>query len=99
MLYDNGFDIIFSLVLIKIRLAMYALHITTSYREDIVKLYMDIIQIAQSYYNHFTQYLLVEDILPRPNYITMPKSVDYITVTNYTNGTTLLGHKRPQNTA
>src|SRR5699024_3133202 len=97
-LYENGFDIMFSRVLKKISLAMYALHITTSYREDIVKLYMDIIQITQSYYNHFTQYLLEEDILPRPNYITMPKSVDYITDKNYTKGTNLFGHKRPLNT-
>src|SRR5699024_2311169 len=82
-LYENGFDVMFSLVLKIISLCMYALHITISYREDIVKLYMDIIQITLSYYNHFPQYLLEEDIHPRPNYITMPKSVDYITDKNY----------------
>ncbi|WP_077603469.1 DUF3231 family protein [Oceanobacillus sojae] len=97
-LYENGFDIMFCRILKKLSLSMYALHITVSYREDIIKLYMDIIHISQAYYNHFTQYLLEEGLLPRPNYISMPKSVDYITDKNYTKGTNIFGNKRVLNT-
>src|SRR5699024_6119921 len=97
-LYENGFDIMFSRVLKKISLSMYALHITTSYREDIVKLYMDIIDISKTYYNCFTQYLLEEGLLPRPNYISMPKSVGYITDKNYLKGTNIFDNKRALNT-
>src|SRR5699024_1081483 len=97
-LYENGFDIMYSRILKKLSMSMYSLHMSMSYREDIVKLYMDITRITQTYYNHFTQYLLEEGILPRSNYVMMPKSVDYITDKKYMKGTKLFGHKRALNT-
>ncbi|MFD1707511.1 DUF3231 family protein [Siminovitchia sediminis] len=97
-LYDNGFDIMFCRILKEISMGMYVLHMTLSYREDIVNYYKQLTDITQTYYNKFTQHLLEEELLPRPNYTTMPKSVDYITDKSYMKGTNLFGHKRTLNT-
>ncbi|WP_246309816.1 DUF3231 family protein [Paenibacillus alginolyticus] len=95
-LYENGFDIMFCRILKEISMGMYVLHMTISYREDIVTLYKQLTDITQTYYNQFTQYLLEKDLLPRPNYTNMPKSVGYITDKAYMKGTNLFGHKRDQ---
>lgn len=97
-LWGNGFDIMFSRVLKEISTGMYVVHMSTSYREDIITFYKQITAITQSYYNQFTQYLLEKSLLPRPTYVTMPKSIDYITDKKYMKGTNILGHKRPLNT-
>lgn len=98
MLWENGFDILFSRILKEISTGMYALHLSISYREDIVQFYKQLSEITETYYNQFTQYLLEKSFLPRPNFITMPKSIDFITDNQYMKGTNILGHKRPLNT-
>lgn len=97
-LWENGFDIMISRLLKEISMGMYALHLTTSYREDIVKFYKQLSEITEKHYNHFTQYLLKKSLLSRPTYVMMPKSTDYITDKQYMKGTNILGHKRPLNT-
>ncbi|WP_231495746.1 DUF3231 family protein [Paucisalibacillus sp. EB02] len=97
-LWENGFDIMFSRILKEISTGMYALHLTISYREDIVNFYKQLTEITENYYNLFTQYLLKKSILPRPNDVAMPKSIDFITDKQYMKGTNILGHKRPLNT-
>lgn len=96
-LWDNGFDIMFSRVLKEISVGLYALHLPSSYRKDIIKLYRDLTEISDVYYEHFTQYLLENEYLSRPNYITMPNSIDYITDKDYVKGTNIFGHKRSLN--
>ncbi|MCP3740737.1 DUF3231 family protein [Rossellomorea sp. BNER] len=96
-LFDNGFDIMFCRILKEISMGMYVLHMTISYREDIVKFYKQLTDITQTYYNLFTQYLLEEGLLPRPTYINMPKSVEYLNDKSYLKGSNLLGHKRDLN--
>ncbi|MBC5637820.1 DUF3231 family protein [Ornithinibacillus sp. BX22] len=98
MLWENGFDILFSRILKEISTGMYALHLSISYKEDIVQFYKQLSEITETYYNQFTQYLLEKSFLPRPNFITMPKSIDFITDNQYMKGTNILGHKRPLNT-
>lgn len=97
-LWENGFDIMFSRMLKQISTGMYALHLTISYREDIIRLYKQLTEITENYYGHFTQYLLERSLLPSPTYVTMPKSIDYITDKQYMKGTNILGHKRLLNT-
>lgn len=97
-LFENGFDIMFCRVLKEISMGMYVLHMTTAYREDIIKYYKQLTDITQTYYYHFTQYLLEEGFLPRPTYVNMPKSVSYLTDNSYLKGTNLFGHKRGLNT-
>ncbi|RIX50060.1 DUF3231 family protein [Paenibacillus nanensis] len=97
-LWDNGFDIMFCRVLKEISMGMYVLHMTISYREDMIKLYKQLTDLTQTYYNHFTQYLLEKNLLPRPNFTNMPQSADYIHNKDYMKGTNLFGHKRSINT-
>lgn len=97
-LYENGFDIMFCRVLKEMSTGMYVLHTTLSYREDIVTFYKRLTDLTQTYYNLFTQYLLENDFLPHPTYVTMPISGDYITDQKYIKGTNLFGHKRTLNT-
>lgn len=91
-LYENGFDIMFCRILKEISMGMYVLHMTTSYREGIVTFYKQLTDLSQTYYNQFTQYLIEKDFLPRPNYTTMPNSVDYITDKSYMKGTNFFVH-------
>lgn len=97
-LWDNGFDIMFCRILKEISMGMYVLHITMSYRQDIIKLYRDITEITEAFYGHFTQYLLEKSLLTRPPFINMPKTIDYITDKDYTKGNNLFGEKRTLNT-
>lgn len=97
-LFDNGFDILFARILKEISMGMYVLHMTSSYREDIILFYKKLTAITQTYYKHFTQYLLKNGYLSRPNYTTMPTSTDYVTSTDYMKGTNFFGEKRPVNT-
>ncbi|WP_367576343.1 DUF3231 family protein [Shouchella shacheensis] len=61
-LFENGFDIMFSRKLKEISMGMYTLHVSMSYREDIIQFYQDITDITQTYYKQFTQYLLEEGL-------------------------------------
>jgi hypothetical protein len=97
-LWENSFDIMFCRILKEISTGMYALHLTIAYREDIVEFYKRLTEITGSYYNQFTQYLLKKSLLPRPTFIMMPKSIDFITDKQYMKGTNILGHKRQLNT-
>jgi len=97
-LYDNGFDIMLCRILKEISMGLYTLHLTMAYREDIIKLYRELSALTQNYYEQFTNYLMEEDILPAPNFINMPKTVDYITDKAYLKGTNVLGQKRKLNT-
>ena len=97
-LFDHSFDIMFLRVLKELSMGMYTLHLTMAYREDIVLLYKELTNITQTYYNAFTQYLLEEGVLPRPTYISVPKSVDFITDKNYVKKFSLFGPKRALST-
>lgn len=97
-LWENDFDILFSRILKEISTGMYALHITIAYREDIVEFYKQLTNITESYYNLFTQYLLEKAALPRPPFVNMPKTIDYITDKSYMKGTNIFGNKRLLNT-
>ncbi|MED4531229.1 DUF3231 family protein [Metabacillus fastidiosus] len=97
-LFENGFDIMFCRILKEISMGMYVLHLTISYRKDIIKLYTELTELTQTYYDLFTEYLLERGLLPRPTYVNMPKSVDYLTDKSYLKGSNFLGHKRPLNT-
>jgi hypothetical protein len=99
-LYDNGFDIMFIRLLKEISMALHALNITMSYREDVVMLYKDLTAIVQKYYNLCTQYLLEKGMIARPPYVSMPNSVEFVKDTTYFGGLVInpFSEKRTLNT-
>lgn len=93
-LFNNNFEIMFSRILKQISMGMYTLHLTMSYRSDIIKLYEELTAITQTSYRHFTEYLIAKGAIATPAYIEMPKSIDFITDKSYLKGTNLFGKKR-----
>lgn len=97
-LWDHGFNVMFSRVLKEISVGMYVLHLTMSYRKDVIELYEELFRMSGTYYRYFTDYLIGKNLLSCPNYVNMPKSADYITDKDYAKGTDILGDKRTINT-
>lgn len=97
-LWDNGFDIMFCRVLKEISMGMYVIHLTMSYRQDIIKIYRRMSEVTEIFYGHFTQYLLDKNLYSRPTYVSMPTSTNYISDKDYSKGTNIFGNKRALNT-
>jgi hypothetical protein len=99
-LYDNGFDIMFIRLLKEISMALHSLNITMAYREDIEKIFKELTALTQKYYILCTQYLLEKGMLPRPPYVSMPNSVEFVKDTNYLAGLAInpFSEKRTLNT-
>jgi Protein of unknown function (DUF3231) len=97
-LFENGFDIMFCRILKEVSMGMYVLHMTISYRQDIIELYKSLSEITQGYYEQFTAYLIKRDLLPRPNFTTMPNSITYIEDVSYMKGSNFFGGRRPIST-
>jgi hypothetical protein len=99
-LYDNGFDIMFVRLLKEISMGLHSLNITMTYREDIEVLFKELTSITQKYYILCTQYLLDKGMLPRPPYVSMPSSVEFVKATNYLSGLAInpFSEKRSLNT-
>jgi hypothetical protein len=97
-LYDNMFDIMFLRLLTEVGMGLHTLHINMAYRKDIVLLYKDLTSFNQSVYDECVDYLQKKDVLARPPAVTMPKSVEFVTDTNYMSGFNLFSEKRALNT-
>ncbi|KAB2331374.1 DUF3231 family protein [Bacillus mesophilum] len=97
-LFENGFDIMFTRILKEVSMGMYVLHMTISYRQDIIELYKKLSEITQGYYDQFTAYLIKRDLLPRPNFTNLPNSITYIEDESYMTGSNFFGSRRPINT-
>lgn len=85
-LYDNGFDIMFVRLIKSISMGIHTLHLSMSYREDLVLMYKELTSITQECYNHCTQYLLEKGLLSKAPYVTMPDSVEFVKSNKYLSG-------------
>ncbi|KLV16240.1 DUF3231 domain-containing protein [Niallia circulans] len=94
VLFEQGFDIMFSRILKEISMGMYVLHTTISYRPDIINLYRSLTELTQKYYYYFTEYLLDHKLMLNPPVINMPHSKSYIEDPSYMKGTNIFGNKR-----
>ncbi|MBT2690184.1 DUF3231 family protein [Bacillus sp. ISL-47] len=97
-LYSNGFDIMFVRLMNSISMGLHTLHLSMSYREDIILLYKDLTAHTQDYSRQCTQYLLEKGLLSRAPYVTMPKKAEFVKDTSYLKGTSPFGQKRTMNT-
>jgi Protein of unknown function (DUF3231) len=83
----------------EIIMAMHTLHITVSYRDDIVMMMMrELTMITQKYYHRCTTYLLEKGLMPRSPYVSVEKEVEFVKDTNYLSGLNPFGQKRPLTT-
>jgi len=97
-LFDDNYAIMYVRTMGKVLSGLYTLHEGMSYRKDIRDLYMELTTDMQHIYSKTTEHLLDKGVLPRPPVVSMPKGVDFINDTSYTNGLNPFRKKRPLNT-
>ncbi|MFD0825454.1 DUF3231 family protein [Neobacillus sp. M.A.Huq-85] len=96
-LFDDTYMIMYVRMLSKVLSGLYTLHEGMSYREDIRDLYMELTTDMQLTYSVTTKHLLEKGVLSRPPIVLMPKEVDFVNDTNYTNGLNPFRKKRTLN--
>jgi hypothetical protein len=97
-LFDDFFNIMFLRQMMKLNFGHSAVSLTMSYMKevnDILKLNFD---VANKYYLMTTNFLLENGVLPKPPYVTMPTTVEFIEGRNYMSGSNPLSEKRALNT-
>ncbi|WP_421385158.1 DUF3231 family protein [Bacillus salacetis] len=97
-LFDNHFDIMFLRVIKEISMGLHTLHLSMSYRKDIILLYKELTAFTQSVSDRCVDYLQEKDVLPSAPSVTMPKVVEFAEGPNYMSGFNLFSEKRALNT-
>ncbi|WP_110113319.1 DUF3231 family protein [Bacillus sp. CGMCC 1.16541] len=96
-LYGEYFSLLFLRVMMKVSIGLNALHITMSYRQDIINFYQHSLTNAHDLFSQSTMMLQELGVLPRPPHIPVPKKVEYVESKSYMSGINPLGTKRPVN--
>lgn len=97
-LFDDNYAIMYVRMMSKVLTGLYSLHSGMSYRSDIRDLYTEFTRDTQRIYSVTTEHLLNKGALTRPPIVSIPKEVDFINDTNYTNGLNPFKKKRALNT-
>ncbi|MBP1950868.1 hypothetical protein J2Z82_003840 [Virgibacillus litoralis] len=97
-LYDDIFDIMYLRMMMKIATGLHALHMTMSYRKDIIDLYKRCSAFSEDYYEKTTTYLLEKGVLPRSPAVTLPNHVAFANDKDYRAGFKFSGNRRVLNT-
>lgn len=96
-LFDDIFEVMYLRTMMKIASGIHALHISMSYRKDIMDLYQRFTKYAEEFCEKTTQYLLDQGVLPKSPYINYPNHVEFAQSKDYRSGYKLTGHRRPLN--
>ncbi|HEU5139109.1 MAG TPA: DUF3231 family protein [Bacillales bacterium] len=97
-LWDDSFDMMYTRVMAKVGIGIYALNSSMSYRQDIRNLNKRFTADEQETYDQTTAFLLEKGVLARPPYVSMPKEVEFVDGKSYMSGFNLLSEKRALNT-
>ncbi|MFD2924150.1 DUF3231 family protein [Halobacillus naozhouensis] len=97
-LYDDIFQIIYLRMMMKIATGIHALHLSMSYRKDIMDLYRRFSAFAEDLCEQTTQYLLSKGALPKSPSVNMPNHAEIAEGKDYRQGFKLKGPKRTLNT-
>ncbi|WP_139377154.1 DUF3231 family protein [Halobacillus hunanensis] len=97
-LYDDIFQIMYLRMMMKIATGIHALHLSMTYRRDIMDLYRRCSEFAEDFCEKTTQYLLAKGVLPKSPSVNMPNHAEFAEGKDYRQGFQLKGHKRTINT-
>lgn len=97
-LYDGFYDVMYLRLMMKIAMGLHALHLSMTYRGDIISLYRKYLQTAEDVYGKTTNILLQKGILARSPLTTMPQKVEFVKDMDYLTGMNPLKKKRSLNT-
>ncbi|MFB4168860.1 DUF3231 family protein [Virgibacillus sp. JSM 102003] len=98
VLYGDFFDIMYLRTMMKLASGIHALHMSLSYRKDIMDLYKRCTAFAEDYYEKTTAYLSKKGVLPKSPAVTLPNHVEFTTDKDYRSGFKLNGSRRVLNT-
>ncbi|HET7580198.1 MAG TPA: DUF3231 family protein [Bacillales bacterium] len=96
-LFDDIFEIMYLRTMMKVASGIHALHISMSYRKDIMELYKKFTRYAEEYCKKTTQFLIEKKVLPKSPYMNYPHHVEFAEDKDYRAGIKLMGHKRSLN--
>lgn len=96
-LFDDIFEIMYLRTMMKIASGIHSLHISMSYREDILDLYKRFTQYAEEFCTVTTQYLLTKGVLPKSPHINSPDHVEFVKNKNYRSGFSFTKQRRSLN--
>ncbi|MGM0845574.1 MAG: DUF3231 family protein [Bacillota bacterium] len=97
-LFHQKFDIMFLRLLKGISMGLHTLHLSMSYRKDLILLYKELTRFTQSVYDKCVGYLQKQDVLPSAPSVTMPVIVEFAESPSYMSGFNLFSEKRSLNT-
>lgn len=97
-LFDDSFEIMYLRMMMKIASGLHALHLSMSYRRDIMDLYRRCSSFAEEFCEKTTQFLLEKGVLPKSPSVTLPDHVEFAEEKDYRSGFKLTGPKRSLNT-
>lgn len=97
-LFDDTFHIMYLRMMMKIATGLHALHMSMSYRSDIMDMYRRFTAFAEEFCEQTTQCLLRKGVLPKSPDVTLPKHVEFAEGTDYRSGFKFRGHRRSLNT-
>ncbi|MEI3612732.1 DUF3231 family protein [Pseudogracilibacillus sp. SO30301A] len=97
-LFDDIFEVMYLRTMMKVASGLHALHISMSYRKDIMDLQRRFSAFAEEFCEKTTQFLLSKGVLPKSPSVTLPNHVEFAKGKNYRAGFKITGHKRSLNT-
>ncbi len=97
-LFDDIFEVMYLRMMMKVASGLHALHISMSYRKDIMDLYKRFSAFAEDTCEKTTQFLLSKGVLPKSPVVTLPNHVEFAEKKNYRSGFKITGHRRSLNT-
>ncbi|SFK05033.1 Protein of unknown function [Halobacillus dabanensis] len=97
-LFDDIYHISYLRMMAKIATGLHALHMTMTYRKDILELYKNFTVFAEETYIKTSQYLLEKGVLPKSPAVTPPKQVEFAKEKDYRAGFKPMGQRRSLNT-
>ena len=97
-LFDDFFNIMFLRQMMKLNFGHSAVSLTMSYMKEVNDILKLNFEIANNYYLRATNFLLENGVLPKPPYVTMPTTIEFVEGRNYMSGFNPLSEKRALNT-
>lgn len=97
-LFDDDYQIFYLRMMTKIASALHALHMTMTYRSDLLEMYKSFTAFAEEFYIKTTEHLIEKGVLPRSPAVTLPKQVEFAKGEDYRSGFKWVGQRRSLNT-
>lgn len=97
-LFDDIFEIMYLRMMTKIASGLHSLHISMSYRKDIMELYRRCTEFAEEFCEKTTQFLLQKGVIQKSPAVNVPNHVEFAEEQDYRASFKVMGHRRPLNT-